>query len=283
MKQALRSVAAAAALLLAACASTSDAPVSAAAELLAADRDFASDAAAHGVHAAFTATMAEDGVFFRPEAVIAHAWLAEHPDWSAVLAWEPDRAEVSGSADLGFTSGTWTVRPSPGGEVHQGGRYVTVWRRVSGRWQAVLDHGIALPDVAAARHPLRVSAPLRASAPGDEAAPEDAVALDMLFAASVDEGGDAVATLLAPDVEFLREGHLAAGREAAGGALAALGDAESGCDGAVIASDGTLSATWGTASAADGQYTYLRVWRAAHPGELPQLVLDLLAPVEGSG
>jgi len=283
VKQGLRFLSAGATLLLAACASQPEAPVAAAAGLLAADRDFASDAAARGVHAAFTATMAEDGVFFRPEAVIAHAWLAENPDWSATLAWEPDRAEVSGSGDLGFTSGTWTVRPSPGGEVQEGGRYVTVWRRVRGRWQAVLDHDIELPDVTAARHPLRVSAPLHASAPGDEAAPEDAVALDVLFAASVDEGGEAVSTLLAPDVEFLRDGRTVAGREAAASALAPLDDADSGCEGAVIASDGTLSATWGTASGAGGEYTYLRVWRAANRGELPQLVLDLLASAERSG
>lgn len=272
---------AALAALLPACAGTSEAPVSAAAALLEADRAFAVKAAEDGVHAAFSSVMAEDGVFFRPAPVIAHAWLAEHPDWADTLAWEPDRAEVAGSADLGFTSGTWSARPAPGAEVSARGRYVTVWRRVRDRWEAVLDHGVPLGDGAAARHPPRVSAPLHAAPAGEEAAPSDAVALDILFAAALGEGGDEVSSLLAPDVEFLRPGDVAAGPQAAGEAFTGLRGLSAGCEGAVIARDGTLSATWGTLSAADRQFTYLRVWRAPAPGALPQLVLDLMAPVQG--
>ena len=61
------------------------------------------------------------------------------------LLWVPQRAEVGGAGDLGYTFGTYEAEaPSSDGAALSVDRgvYVTVWRRDDqGRWRAVLDMG----------------------------------------------------------------------------------------------------------------------------------------------
>lgn len=112
-----------------------------AAQIVAAERDFAAAAAARGVTAAFRAYIAPDGIIFRPDPVAGAAILKQERDepGAPVLRWWPVHAGISRSGDLGFTTGPWTV-------VRDGrpviGEYFTVWRRQhDGSWRFVLDHG----------------------------------------------------------------------------------------------------------------------------------------------
>jgi len=117
--------------------------------LSAADRDFAGTTAARGVEG-WVANFAEDGVMFQAGAIVrGHAAIEDlmapaFSDSSYSLWWEPEYAEVSNSADLGYTVGRYESRRvgADGVPLVGTGRYVTIWRRDSaGRWKVVLDIG----------------------------------------------------------------------------------------------------------------------------------------------
>jgi ketosteroid isomerase-like protein len=60
------------------------------------------------------------------------------------LAWEPARAQIAASGDLGWTTGSFVSRaPGPDGvDVEGRGRYVTIWRlQADGSWKVVMDLG----------------------------------------------------------------------------------------------------------------------------------------------
>jgi ketosteroid isomerase-like protein len=65
------------------------------------------------------------------------------------MYWQPDRVEVSGSGDMGMTSGRY-VQVITGAEARQG-RYVVVWRRDgSGDWKILTETRIPDPPRTAA-------------------------------------------------------------------------------------------------------------------------------------
>jgi hypothetical protein len=261
--------------LLAGCSSNQEATAAASA-LMDADRAFAADADARGVHAAFTAALAEDAVIFRPEAVPGQKWLAANPEDSPPLAWEPDGAEVAGSIDLGVTTGTWALGSD------DSGRYVTVWRREGERWVVVLDHGVSLPPEQAAPREVGTYAPdddLPAAA--FHASPAEIATVDLLFARGLESRGEMFIDLLDPNVEFLREGELLSGRDAAAAAYAPLEGADLAvrCQGAIIARDASIAATWGLASAGGQRFAYVRVWRSRPYDAQLRVRVDLLTPL----
>ena len=63
------------------------------------------------------------------------------------LTWEPTRAEIAASGDLGYTFGNYKIRT--GDEVRSHGVYVTVWKKQpDGSWKYVLDGGNGTPGEA---------------------------------------------------------------------------------------------------------------------------------------
>ena len=118
-------------------------------ELMDADRAFAAAVAGGGADA-WTAWFATDGAMLqdgvgevRGAAAIrdAVAYL-DRPGFA--LSWEPVRAEIAASGDLGWTTGEWTLRPAPGAPPGRG-RYVSIWRRQpDGSWKVVMDLGVTL-------------------------------------------------------------------------------------------------------------------------------------------
>lgn len=99
----------------------------------------------------FLSFWAEDAAAFPPgkpvvvgKENILKEWasILENPD--VTLSWQPDKAEVSGSDDLGYTYGKyrWTGKDSGGRMEVRNGKYVTIWRKEKdGRWRAVVDLG----------------------------------------------------------------------------------------------------------------------------------------------
>jgi ketosteroid isomerase-like protein len=57
------------------------------------------------------------------------------------LAWTPTHAEAAKDGSLGYTYGTYEARA--GSDVSRG-MYLTIWRRVNGKWKVVMDTGSAL-------------------------------------------------------------------------------------------------------------------------------------------
>jgi len=60
------------------------------------------------------------------------------------LSWQPEFADISSAADLGFTTGPWEFRRTPQESPAAYGHYVTVWKKpAGGAWKIAVDLGIA--------------------------------------------------------------------------------------------------------------------------------------------
>jgi hypothetical protein len=67
---------------------------------------------------------------------------------ASLLTWEPQRAEVARSGELGWTWGTYEVRPEGDLEAEPlaYGKYVNVWRTQPDRtWKVIVDTGNSSP------------------------------------------------------------------------------------------------------------------------------------------
>ncbi len=96
-------------------------------------------------HAAFTALLSDQAVFFgdesgknvlRGKAAVSAAWKRFFEAKDAPFSWEPDTVEVLGSGDLALSSGP--VR-DPQGTVT--GRFTSIWRKEKAGWRIVFDKG----------------------------------------------------------------------------------------------------------------------------------------------
>lgn len=117
--------------------------------LMDADREF-SAAVASGGSEAWASWFAEDGAMIQRGAgeisgrVAIKQRMTNLDDPEVTLRWEPLRADIARSGDLGWTTGEYVSEgPGPDGELVRGqGRYVSIWRRDSeGAWRVVMDLG----------------------------------------------------------------------------------------------------------------------------------------------
>jgi len=247
--------------------------------LAAAERAFAADAQARGVHEAFVAHLDDNGWIFRPQPVRAGAWLRAHPGKGGKLEWAPEYAEIAASGDFGYTFGPWRAEGKLGddGKPRYGyGHFFSVWKRqTKGDWKNVVDHGVVHGEIS-----LDVGLTLRA--PGANAAAR--IASDELeqrkaaLAAADDTlngngGGAGIAAQAAPDLRYFRDGMPPAAGLAADKPVTTAGLKRITSD---IAASGDLAYTLGARadSKADGQGGYVRVWRYGRDGW--KLTTDML-------
>ncbi|MDH5590020.1 MAG: DUF4440 domain-containing protein [Gemmatimonadota bacterium] len=117
--------------------------------LMEADRAFAADVAESG-REAWVSWFAADGSQILPDVGEIRGWdaireiMAGLDDPTVSLTWEPLRADIAASGDLGWTTGAYrSERVGADGEVTVAqGRYVTIWRRQpDGSWKVVMDLG----------------------------------------------------------------------------------------------------------------------------------------------
>lgn len=137
-------------LLLAGCAAEAPPPVAAdPAVLMEADRRFAA-AVAEGGTSAWVSWFAEDGAQIVPNAGEIRGreaigeLMADLDDPSHTLTWEPLRADIAASGDLGWTTGGFVseVTAADGTTRRSHGRYVSIWRKqADGSWKVVMDLG----------------------------------------------------------------------------------------------------------------------------------------------
>jgi ketosteroid isomerase-like protein len=64
---------------------------------------------------------------------------------SFALSWTPTHAEAAKDGTLGYTYGTYEAR---NGDKVSHGMYLTIWRKINGRWLVVMDTGSAAPQSA---------------------------------------------------------------------------------------------------------------------------------------
>lgn len=122
-------------------------------ELLQTDRQFSMMSASDGVKAAFGQFMADSAIMYREgqnpfigrDAITD--LLGGYPA-NAELTWEPWKAEVAESGDLGYTLGQYTYSipdELTDDRKYFYGNYVSIWRKIDGEWKWVFDHGASAP------------------------------------------------------------------------------------------------------------------------------------------
>jgi ketosteroid isomerase-like protein len=198
------------------------------------ERAFSRMSEEKGTREAFAEFIAEDGILFRPTAVLGKKWMQEHPlppsTARPLLSWQPIFAAVSQAGDLGYTTGPWLSRKDMNGKPVAFGNFMTVWKKQpDGAWRFVLDLGISNPEP-------KTTAPMWD--PGDsqtgnrsfkrvdlEAARAALLNIDREFSkASADQGArEAFLSYAAKDIRLFRNDHFPfVGKTAAADALAPI-------------------------------------------------------------
>jgi len=122
--------------------------------LLETDKAFAQYSVDSGVAEAFNHFLADDAIQFSAGAppMFGRETIYQNmkpTERSYVLQWEPKKAEVSQSGDVGYTWGMFTVssQDSLGKSQKRFGKYVSVWKKhTDGTWKVALDIGNQNPD-----------------------------------------------------------------------------------------------------------------------------------------
>ena len=113
-------------------------------EILNADISFSDMSRQIGMKKAFLQYIDNEGVLLRPghlplAGAEAIDFLSQLSDTAYTLSWQPMKAEISKSGDLGFTYGVYTL--SIKDSVYKG-TYVSIWKKQNdGSWKFVLDSG----------------------------------------------------------------------------------------------------------------------------------------------
>ena len=117
--------------------------------LMKADMDFDRATAEKGIDG-WVSFFAEDGMQLTPEGNIkGHQAIRNYMSSAFArrgysLRWKPTFADIAGSGDLGYTTGTYESRgtDAQGNPVVRTGRYVSIWKKQKdGSWKVVLDTG----------------------------------------------------------------------------------------------------------------------------------------------
>ena len=118
--------------------------------LLQVDKDFAKASEAKGAAEAFALFLAEDAMQLPGGAhpLFGRKAIVENMGSGYLLKWEPKKAEVAKSGELGWTWGTYELhtKDADGKPTVRYGKYVNVWRKQKdGRWKVIVDLGNPSP------------------------------------------------------------------------------------------------------------------------------------------
>lgn len=108
------------------------------------DIDFSNRSKEAGMKKAFLEYMDGDAILLRPDKLpvigaLAVDMISSMNDSSFSLTWHPQGANVSKSADMGYTYGVYTMQM---GDTAYKGTYVTIWKKEeNGNWKFLLDSG----------------------------------------------------------------------------------------------------------------------------------------------
>lgn len=254
--------------------------------LINSERAFAKKSVDTNAKEAFLAFIADDGVLFNPDPGPGKEAWEKRPVPDYALDWWPTHADISRSADLGWTTGPWDLKLKDGKQLH--GYFATVWRKqADGTWRFVTDMGATMPEAAkrgGAPGPLDPAKLEKLPEPADPKEAEGALLdADKALGETAGKGlEEAYKPLLAEDVRLMREGHAPfVGKAAAALRLAEeKGTFSSRPSGGGSAKAGDLGYAYGTYERKGDKPeagSYLRVWRR-EPGEPWKLALEVLSP-----
>ena len=119
-------------------------------DILNRDIEFSNYSEKNGMKEAFINYVADNGVMLRPnhKPIVGKdsitILLNKNKNSKSQMKWTPLYADVSSSADLGYTYGTYTstATMANGQTISSSGTYVTIWKKdKDGLWKFILDSG----------------------------------------------------------------------------------------------------------------------------------------------
>ncbi|MEO6928520.1 MAG: DUF4440 domain-containing protein [Casimicrobiaceae bacterium] len=246
-----------------------------------AEREFAADGYARGVRASFIAHFAPDAIVFQPGPQKYSDLVKDRPapaDPTALrLEWAPQAGAVSRAGDLGFTTGPVRIskRDQPKAPASYG-YFLSVWSHASGKWQVVVDAGVAQKSpppqegVPNMRTPIRWQASETLTDAARQAHRDELLAMERTPRryASMTEDARGYADLITSSTRVLRDDEPMLTGDALAANVAALGARRvewTPIDGAVALSD-DLAYTYGSvresgAAAVPVDGYYVHVWQ----------------------
>jgi ketosteroid isomerase-like protein len=119
--------------------------------LITTDQAFSRMSTEKGLNAAFIFYAADSTVIMRDGKLpiigkneMTRIYMAR-PDTGMILKWNPVRADISQSDDLGYTFGDWELYLKDK-DTTLYGNYVSVWKKqADGSWKFILDTGVNTP------------------------------------------------------------------------------------------------------------------------------------------
>lgn len=265
-------------------------PVDLAAEyqsLIDTERAFAKKSMASNPKEAFLAYIADDAVLFAPYPGPGKELWQKLPIPQYSLDWWPTVADISRSADLGWTTGPFLLSFQNGKKLS--GFYATVWRKqADGTWRFATDMGTTMPD-----EPKREGepGPLDPAKLGKFTPPADPKEADAALMAADTGLGEATKNgleeaykpLLADNARLMRPDHAPfVGKDAAMLRLAEekASTFSSRPSGGGSSKAGDVGYTYGTYDRRGERLeggSYIRIWRR-EPGDTWKLALEVLSP-----
>jgi ketosteroid isomerase-like protein len=250
------------------------------------ERAFAKKSMDTNAKEAFLAFIADDGVLFNPDPEPGKALWEKRsvPDYT--LEWWPTHADISRSADLGWTTGPWVLGLKDGKKLH--GYFSTVWRKqADGTWRFATDMGASMPEAAkrgGEPGPLDPAKLEKFTVPVDPKEAEGALLdLDRSLGETAGKGlEEAYKPLLAEDVRLMRQGHAPfVGKVAVALRLSEeKGTFSTKPAGGGSSRAGDLGYVYGTYERKGDKPesgSYVRVWER-EPGDTWKLALEVLSP-----
>jgi ketosteroid isomerase-like protein len=179
--------------------------------LIAAEKAYAKLAGEKGFREASMSVFADDAVIFAPTAVNGKKFWREAKN-DPVISWRPVFASISGSGQVGYTTGPSEYRKSCDAEKPDAfGHFVTIWQKnKDGVWKVTLDVGLDHPQPQSADTEMRTYVP-NSAVPPSETANTDLEKTQRSFAKSLQEDeADAIIENAGDDIRVYRSGQLPA-------------------------------------------------------------------------
>jgi len=117
--------------------------------ILTAEEQFAADATALGARKAFAKHAADRAHLFREGKLPVEGRTAASELLSAepgLWSWTPEGWDVSNSADLGYSYGTYRLKPADAAGKAETGNYFRIWRKQDNKWRVVVDLANPIPE-----------------------------------------------------------------------------------------------------------------------------------------
>jgi len=120
---------------------------------------FAEKAKAGATRDAFLSFVDDEGIIFRPHPVNGKTFLEKSKPNNGWLIWYPERAGISSSGDIGYTTGPASFRKEKGDSADIWfGNFCTVWRKQKDNsWKFLIDFGISNTKPSSIANPLTIN------------------------------------------------------------------------------------------------------------------------------